>query len=81
MHMQAMDAPDIRWGSLTGGEHGEHGSDSEQGEGEPYDEEAFKRAVREGIGPGGHRLSADMPRWRMSDRDLEDLIAFLQELP
>lgn len=79
MHMQSMDAPDIRWSTLASGEHGDHG---EHGEGEePYDDASFKRAVRDGLTPGGETLSSDMPRWDMGDADLEDLLAFLKTLP
>lgn len=78
MHMQPMDAPDIRWSVLASAEHGGHG---EHGEGEaPYDEASFKLAVREGLTSGGEPLSREMPRWEMSDADLEDLIDFLKTL-
>jgi len=77
MHMTVMDAPDIRWSTLTEAEHG-----AEEGEMEhpPFDEETFKRAVTQGLDPGGGPLDLDMPRWRMSDQDLDDLIAYLQTL-
>lgn len=82
MHMQVMDAPDIRWSTLSSGEHGDHGED---GEGEhveaAYDQDDFFRAIREGIEPGGHTLSSDMPRWRMSAEDMTDLLHFLETLP
>ncbi len=79
MHMRLMDAPDIRWSTLASGEHGDH---EEHGEGEtPYDEPSFNRTVREGVTPGGETLSGEMPRWEMSDADLEDLIGFLKILP
>ena len=81
MHMTSMDAPDIRWSTLTEAEHGD--GDHDQAEGmdhPPYDEESFKRAVTQGLNPGGEPLDSDMPRWRMSEQDLNDLIAFLQTL-
>ena len=56
-------------------------ADLEDAEELPYDEESFMHALREGITPGGERLSTNMPRWEMSDGDLEDLIAFLKTLP
>lgn len=77
MHMQRMEAPDIRWSSLTGDEHTEAGGHGDHAE---YDQDSFKAAVREGIDPGGDPLSRDMPRWRMSDADLHDLMDFLQSL-
>lgn len=81
MHMQAMDAPDIRWDTLSSSEHGGHDEADEDAEELPYDEETFMRALREGITPGGERLSRNMPQWEMSDEDVEDLIAFLKTLP
>ncbi len=81
IHMQTIEAPDIRWEVLSSGEHGDHGEhQGESGEGAAYDAEAFGRAVREGLAPGGHRLSADMPRWEIGDEDLQDLIDFLATL-
>lgn len=79
MHMQKMDAPDIRWETLASGEHGGHEGDDD-GESEAYDEAAFELALTEGIGPNGERLSKDMPRWDLLNRDLEDLIDFLKSL-
>lgn len=79
MHMQRMDAPDIRWETLASGEHGGHEDDGD-GEMEAYDEASFKLALTEGIEPNGEELSRDMPRWELSDQDLEDLIEFLKTL-
>ncbi len=81
MHMQVMEAPDIRWSTLISGEHGGHGEGEAGGEEMPYDERLLKRAILEGIGADGKPLSRDMPRWEMGEEDLEDLIAFLQSLP
>jgi hypothetical protein len=75
MHMQVMDAPDIRYQALVE-ESEEHGD--EHGE---YSLEEFRRAVVEGEHPDGEPLSREMPRWRISDQDLEDLFAFLKTLP
>ena len=79
MHMSAMDAPDIRWSTLTEAEHGDHDEEEEMGH-PPYDENTFKQAVTEGLNPGGERLDSDMPRWRMTERDLDDLISHLKTL-
>jgi len=75
MHMDVMDAPDIRYSTLTS-EEDEHGG--EHGE---YDLEAFRLAVIGGAHPDGKALSREMPRWRMSDEDLADLFEFLKTLP
>lgn len=80
MHMQVMDAPDIRYQSLSG-EAGEHGhEDHGDGHGD-YTLEDFRRAVVEGEHPGGEALSRDMPRWQLSDHDLADLLAYLKSFP
>lgn len=76
MHMESMDAPDIRWETLSSPEHGGHDEADEDEEELPYDEASFMWALREGITPGGEQLSSDMPRWEMSDEDMEDLITF-----
>ncbi|MGW8251125.1 MAG: c-type cytochrome, partial [Anaerolineales bacterium] len=75
MHMQVMDAPDIRFQALTE-ESGEHGD--EHGE---YSLEDFRHAVVDGEHPDGDPLSREMPRWRINDQDLEDLFAFIKSLP
>jgi hypothetical protein len=79
MHMTVMDAPNIRWSALAEAEHDDHGDEDEM-EHPPYDEETFKRAVTRGQDPGGDSLDPAMPRWRMSEPDLEDLIAYLKTL-
>lgn len=63
-------APKITYKALTEGEH----------EGHRYTEEDIKRAIREGIEPDGEELDPCMPRWKMSDEDLNDLIEFLKTL-
>jgi len=81
MHMQKMDAPDIRWEILTSGEHGGHNEEAEEDkETVAYDEETIKRVIAEGATSDGQRLSRDMPRWELSDGDLVDLIQFLKIL-
>ena len=81
MHMDVMDAPDIRYSALTGEEDG-HGEDGPHGdEHNGYDLEIFRLAVVDGKHPNGETLNKDMPRWKMSDEDLDDLFEFLQSLP
>jgi hypothetical protein len=81
MHMQSMDAPDIRWSALTAheeaGEEGE-GHGDEHGD---YDLETFRLAVVEGRHPDGERLDEDMPRWEMSTANVGELADYLQSLP
>ncbi len=78
MHMQMMDAPDIRWSSLIGDE--EEGLEGEEDHHEGYDLEVFRLAVVEGEHPDGDLLSQDMPRWIMTEDDLEALSAYLMAL-
>jgi hypothetical protein len=39
-----------------------------------------KQAITEGINPAGEPLDEEMPRWSMSQDDLDDLIDFLKTL-
>ncbi len=43
-------------------------------------EALIKRAVTEGLDADGEPLDRTMPRWQMSERDLNDLIAYLKQL-
>ncbi|MFB0545474.1 MAG: cytochrome c [Anaerolineae bacterium] len=77
MMMRVFEAPDIRYESLISGEHGEgHGEE----EAVPYNDEDIKRAITEGVEPDGERLDWPMPRWSMTDEDLDDLLEFLKTL-
>lgn len=65
---------DIRYSHLTEEEH-------EEGEEHPpYTDELIRRAITLGLNPAGEPLDLTMPRWRMSDQDLDDLIEFLKTL-
>lgn len=78
MMMETFHAPDIRWETLAG-DHGEH---EENGEGDhpAYTPATLRRAITEGIGAGDVPLSPVMPRWEMTQADLDDLIEYLQTL-
>jgi hypothetical protein len=81
MHMEVMDAPEIRYSALSG-EEGEHGGNhAHEDEHSGYDLDAFRLAVIGGVHPDGEPLSRDMPRWRMDDEDLRDLFEYLRSLP
>jgi hypothetical protein len=84
MHMQVMEAPDIRYEALRGEaeEHsnGGHGDDEHDDEQSDYDLTDFRRAMVKGVHPGVEPLSDDMSRWEMSDLDLADLFKFIQSL-
>jgi cytochrome c oxidase subunit 2 len=68
---------DIRYSHLTEEEHEEHEGGEEH---PPYTDELIKRAIALGLDPAGEPLDSTMPRWRMSDGDLDDLIEFLKTL-
>ncbi len=81
MMMWVLDVPDITWHNLTE----EEGHDEPEGaagheEHPPYTEETLKQAITEGVDPGGEPLDEAMPRWRMSEADLNDLIKFIKTL-
>ncbi len=78
MMMRAFEAPDIRYKTLTSEEHGEEGE--EEMEHEPYTDETIKQAITKGVEPDGEPLDWPMPRWMMSDEDLDDLLEFLKTL-
>src|SRR5918999_4047736 len=46
----------------------------------PYDARLLKRAIAMGLDPAGNALHTVMPRFRMSLGDMEDLVAYLQQL-
>lgn len=46
----------------------------------PYDSKLLKKAIAMGIDPAGTALHVAMPRFRMSLRDMDDLIAYLKQL-
>lgn len=81
--MQTMNAPDIRWSVLAGEMDGEHGGESGEGHGSgEYNLETFRLAVVEGKHPDDATpLSTNMPRWKISNDDLTDLITYLKTLP
>lgn len=74
MHMYVMKAPDIRYAALSA-------MPEMRGRKRSYGLEDFRLAVAEGKHPDGERLKRDMPRWQMSNADLEGLFAFVQRLP
>jgi len=66
---------DIRYPALVSGKHHEG-----EGEEEPYTDEAIAKAVRFGVEPSGETLDRTMPRWKISDQDMGDLLEFLKTL-
>lgn len=80
MHMQVMEAPNIRWEALSDEFESEQGAEEDDHHAETYDLEAFRQAVIEGKHPDGEPLSSDMPRWKMTDEELAALSAYLKSL-
>ena len=67
-------APNITYKVLTGrapGAEEDH---------KPYTDALIKRAITRGIDSSGDRLSQNMPRWQISNRDLNDIINYLKSL-
>jgi len=71
--MGSFTAPDITYKTLTG-------DAPEMDDHRPYTDELIKRAITRGLDPEGRRLNLNMPRWQMSDRDLDDVIEYLRIL-
>ena len=68
--MQTIDVPDITWPDLTA-----HEMDHP-----PFTEETLKQAITQGLDPAGNPLEYAMPRWKMSEQDLNDLVSFIKSL-
>ncbi len=69
--------PDIRWNELTK----VYGHVHSDGRRHPaFDEDQLARLITTGIDPGGNRLDQAMPLYRMSERDMADLVAYLKRL-
>jgi len=68
-------APPLTREALFGEHH--HDSDGHGGH-EGYTDDTLRRAVFQGADPAGNPLDEDMPRWSMSSRDWEDLLAYLR---
>jgi mono/diheme cytochrome c family protein len=75
MMMGSFDAPDIRYSTLTGEEHGD-----EHEEHPPYTDETLKQAITQGLDPAGEPLDWVMPRWTMTDEQLDELLDYLKAL-
>ncbi|MFQ5846514.1 MAG: c-type cytochrome [Candidatus Methylomirabilales bacterium] len=71
--------PDIRYAVLTEEEAHRHRQEEEERH-PPYTDTLIKRAITEGLNPAGKSLDWTMPRWQMTEEDLDDLIAYLKTL-
>jgi len=68
--MQAYEVPNITWPVLT----------STTDDRSAYNEVTAKRAITEGLDADGGQLEYPMPRWQMSDSNLNDLVGFIKTL-
>jgi cytochrome c oxidase subunit 2 len=71
-------APNITYRNLTDPQ-GMVEPDGERGH--TYTDATIRRAITEGLDAEGEPLDSAMPRWRMDDHDLNDLIDYLKTLP
>ena len=78
MMMTSKEAPAITYESLTSEVH-HHNGQEEVHEGK-YNDESIKQAITNGIDPSGKKLNYIMPRWNMTDVELNELIKYLKEL-
>jgi len=65
---------EITWPALSRPDGVRHASGREH---PPYSEALLVRAIATGVDPAGNRLLVAMPRFRMTDRDMADLVAYL----
>lgn len=70
-------APDITWDELTKPYGHQHPAGRRH---PPYTGATLARTILHGLDPAGGRLAAVMPRYRMTQEDLADLVAYLQVL-
>ena len=68
-------APALTAKALFIDSHADHG----HGHAGSYDEASLRLAIIAGVTPSGAVLDAAMPRWTMSPRDLDDLVAYLKQ--
>ena len=81
MMMWSFDTPDITWDKLTGEEHHEEPENGEDHEEHPpYTMDTIKQAITDGVNPAGEPLDDEMPLWKMSAQDLDDLVDFMKTL-
>jgi cytochrome c oxidase subunit 2 len=71
----SFEAPDIRYKTLATAEH-EAGHEEHP----PYNDQLIRRAITQGLNPAGEPLNFPMPRWQMSESDIEDLLDYLKSL-
>lgn len=73
--MMRMEMPDLRWSTLTDPKGHVHPGGRKH---PAFTEGSFKACVVAGVDPAGNQLNTMMPRWQMSNEDLDDLIEYLK---
>ncbi|WP_366923963.1 c-type cytochrome [Metallumcola ferriviriculae] len=79
MPMGTWKTPRISYNYLTQTDHGQNMESAERHE--AYTDRTLKRAIVDGANPDGETLEFPMPRWSMSDSDLNDIVNYLKKLP
>lgn len=69
--------PEIRWSQLRAAYAGPRPSGREH---EPYREATFATALRDGVDPASQPLHPLMPRFRIADADIANLVAYLKRI-
>lgn len=67
-------APDIRYATLTSA-HSDEGTTSPA-----WTDADIAAAIRDGTDPDGQPIAVSMPRWSMTDADMNAMIDYLKEL-
>ncbi len=70
-------APDITYGALS---RPSTASASSRGQRAPYTDALLARAITQGLDSSGEQLSPLMPRWVLSESELQDLLKYLKRL-
>jgi hypothetical protein len=70
-------APDITYGALS---QPSTASASSRKQRAPYTDALLARAITEGVDSSGEQLSPLMPRWVLSESELQDLLRYLKRL-
>lgn len=81
--MGTIKTPSIQSAELTAAEDvdDEHAGDDEEAHGhEPYTTDTLIRAIAEGLDPAGEELAWPMPRWKMAEQDMTDLVEYVESL-
>jgi len=76
MQMMMMDVPPLKWNYLADPKGHTHPNGRKH---PPFTGASFKSCVLAGIDPAGGALSTMMPRWQISNEDLDSLIEYLKK--